>query len=277
MNNVPQVCARCSAPLRATDSVCPFCGHVVNLEQHPDMPSPPPPPPSPPPPLETTPAQSREAVDTAATEPVPWERWRELGFFNALWRTWRNSVFRPVEFFRKMPPRSGLGSAIGYTVLVTTLGLFFSFYWNAVEGALGGAGAEGGLVFALIGSLVALLFGLAFIIPLYVGFLFVAVAVIHVGFLVVGAGRRGFEGTFRAVAYASSPAVFAIFPFFGPILSTVWGMVLVYIGVREVQRTTNGRATLGFLVPFVAFLLFMIILAVLFELLLSSLVSGGVA
>jgi hypothetical protein len=155
-------------------------------------------------------------------------------------------------------------------VIVTVFGLFFSFYWNTVQEAVTGT-LEQGLAMELIGGFVALLFGLALVVPLYVGLLFVSVAVIHVGFLVVGAGRRGYEATFRAVAYASGPAAFSVFPFFGPLLSLVWGMVLVYIGVREVQRTTNARATLGFLIPVLAVLVLVVFLSVLLALALGSL------
>jgi hypothetical protein len=85
----------------------------------------------------------------------------------------------------------------------------------------------------------------------------------------VGAGRFGYEATFRATAYSSGPAAFAIFPFFGPLLGLVWGSVLLYIGVREVQRTSNGRAAAGFLLPVVLF----VFLGVLAALLLAVLVS----
>lgn len=276
MSNVPSACPRCSAPLRATDEVCPFCGHVTTQAVDSDAPQPPAPPLEPPPPPaaeEMPPAAGTEDVESAGTGPVPWENWRKLGFFPALWLTWKDSVFRPVHFFRRMAPRGGVGPALGYAVLITVVGMFFSLYWSSVEAALGGTGDES-IVVTLVGSLVTLLFTMAFVIPLYVGLLFVMVAVVHVGFMVVGAGRRGYEATFRAVAYSSSSAAFAIFPFFGPYLSMVWGMVLLYIGVREAQRTTNARATLGFLMPLLAFLVFIIILGFLFELLIRSVDLG---
>jgi len=209
-------------------------------------------------------------VEAVATEPPPWERWRQFGFFTAFWLTWRDSVFRPVWFFRHLPPRGGYGSPLGFAVIVTVIGLFFSFYWGTVEEAVSGT-LEQGMAVELIGGFVTLLFGMALLIPLYVGALFASVAVIHVGFLAVGAGRRGYGATFRAVAYASGPAAFSVFPFFGPLLSLVWGMVLVYLGVREVQRTTNGRATLGFLIPFLAVLVLVLVLSMLLVLALSSL------
>jgi hypothetical protein len=230
-------------------------------------------PPPPPALVDAPPAKGTEDVEHAGTAPVPWENWRKLGFFSAFWLTWKDSVFRPVHFFRKMPPKGGVGPALGYAVLITVIGLFFSLYWSSLEAALGGSGDDS-MVVTLVGSLVRLLFTMAFVIPLYVGLLFVMVAVVHVGFMIVGAGRRGYEATFRAVAYSSSPAAFAIFPFFGPYVSMVWGMVVLYIGVREAQRTTNARATLGFLMPFLAFLVFIIVLGLLFELLIRSVDLG---
>lgn len=274
MSHVPAACPRCSAPLRAADEVCPFCGHVVSADTQPDATQPPPAQEPPPPPLQEPPPPRSEDVAIVATEPVPWEMWRKLGLFTALWRTWRDSIFRPIRFFRAMPPRGGFGPALGYTVVITAIGFFFGVYWDMVEGVIAGA-SEGRVPLELAGSLVKLLFGLAFMIPLYVGLIFAVVAVVHVGFLVVGAGRRGYEATFRAIAYASGPAAFAIFPFFGRYLSAVWGMVLIYIAVREAQRTTNGRATLGFLVPLFAFLMFVIFLGFLFQLLISSVDLGG--
>jgi len=268
-------CPRCSAPLLASDEVCPFCRYPLTAGASFEDAA------APPPPLEASllepapapePAVVGPAPDVAAvaTEPPPWERWRQFGFFTALWLTWRESVFRPVEFFRRLPPAAGYGPPLGFTLIVTVFGLFFSFYWSTMEGAVSGT-LERGLAVELVGGVVALVFTLALVIPLYVGLLFASVAIIHVGFLIVGAGRRGYEATFRAVAYASSPVAFAVFPFFGPLLSLAWGMVLIYIGVREVQRTTNGRATLGFLIPFLAVLALVILLGLLLALALGSL------
>jgi len=209
-------------------------------------------------------------VDGVATASPAWERRREIGFFAALWLTWRDSVFRPVPFFRRLPPRAGYGAPLGYTVVMTVFGLFFSFYWATIEEAVGGTLAHG-LIVELITGFVMLLLGLALVVPLYVGLLFTSVGIIHVGLLIVGAGRRGYEATFRAVAYASGPAAFSVFPFFGPLLGLVWGMVLLYLAVREVQRTTNSRASLAFLLPFVALLAFLLLLGLLLAMALRSL------
>ncbi|UCF20160.1 MAG: YIP1 family protein [Gemmatimonadota bacterium] len=253
MRSGPANCATCGAPILPGDSVCPFCGVVAGPPPHYGAS----PEPSSAVRFESAPGSPDPAL--VGSGPPPWETRRDHGFLAALWLTWRESVFRPVPFFRQLPPRAGLGPALGYAALLSAVALLFSLYWGLVEGALSGGQAEEPLIL-LIGGLVMALFSLAVMLPVSLGLLFLAAGVLHVSLMIVGAGRRGFEATFRALAYSAGPAAFAILPFFGSLLSLVWGTVLIYIAVREVQRTTSGRAALGFLLPFVGLLAFVLIL-----------------
>ncbi len=264
-------CPRCFARVEEAVESCPHCGYALRAPQGapeplaatPDRPVVSPP---------LGPAPAARAADVGATAPPPWETRRAVGFWRALWLTWRDSVFLPVRFFRRLPPRTGQGPALGYAIMLTLIGFLFSSYWSLVEGFLaGGEAQEGGLTLILLGSFVALLLFLIVLIPLYVGLLYALVGIIHLGFLVVGAARQGFEATFRAVAYSSGTAAFAIFPFFGPVISSVWWMVLVFIAVREIQRTTNGRATLAFLVPVFLLAAVGVLLALLIQAVLATL------
>jgi hypothetical protein len=275
MSSDPLVCTNCGAPLIPGDNVCPFCGEVVGLS------APPPEPPFEPPPgmagagpaLAEPPVApqrlSEEQIAAAGTVVPAWEDRKACGFLASLWITWRESVFRPVEFFRTLPPRGGIGPALGFAVLFSTLGLVMNIYWATVQSALAGS-AEEGLGVLLLGGLFVALLWLAFAVPLYVGLLFAMAGVLHVCFMAVGAGRRGFEATFRAMGYSSGPAAFAIFPFFGPLISLVWGTVVLFIGMREVQRTTNGKATLAFLLPLFALTLLLILLIIILAVILAS-------
>lgn len=190
-----------------------------------------------------------------------WEERASHGFWRALWLTWRESVFRPIPFFRALSPQSGRGHALSYCVLVSAVGLFFALYWSTFETVLGG-GLDTGLAAQLDPGLtseakiILLIIGTAvsfvFLLLLNIALLFLGAALVHVGFVVVGAGRQGFNATFQATAYSYGPVLFVVFPFFGRLVAMVWSAVLLFIGVREVQRTTNGRATAGFLLPAVA-------------------------
>ncbi len=276
MSSAPSDCPSCGAPLLPGDALCPFCGEVmapVLPGRETTAPQVEPgfvaPPISGPPPETTAEARSTESIDTAASEAPPWESRAAYGFWRALWLTWYDSVFRPVQFYRKLPPRGGIGPALGFTVLLTAFAILSNAYWATVQGALTGA-QEGGALLVVGGSILVALIWLAFVVPVYVALLFAMAGVLHLSFMVAGAGRRGFEATFRGIAYSSGPAAFAIFPFFGALLTLVWGTVVLFIAMREVQRTTNGRATLAFLLPLIAFTVFIIILTVILALILAS-------
>ncbi len=269
-------CPRCFARVEGGVEACPHCGYELRAVARPTS--------EPvaaaaeraaigrPPQPDAGAGPRADEVAAPGTAPPPWENRRALGFWRALWLTWRDSLFRPVPFFRRLPPRGGYGPALGYAILLTLIGFLFSSYWSVVEGFLaGGQAQEGDPLLILAGSFLALLLFLVILIPLYVGLLYALVAIIHLGFLVVGAGRRGFEATFRAVAYTSGTAAFAIFPFFGPVLSSVWWMVLIFIAVRETQRTTNGRATLAFLIPVLVLVAVGAVLALLLQAVLATL------
>jgi|SRR5579871_3907410 len=79
-----------------------------------------------------------------------------------------------------------------------------------------------------------------------------AAAVVLAGLLVLVAqhlldGHAGFEPTFRAVAYAAAPVVFAWVPRLG-VLALVWAGYLTVRGVERVQRFDGPRAALGVLI-----------------------------
>lgn len=277
MSTEPLVCTYCGGPLIPGDNICPFCGELVRPGPQPPFPEPfapppvgaPAPGPAPAEPVAPPPPPSEGQIAAAGTEVPAWEDRKTHGFWASLWITWRESVFRPVGFFRTLPPRGGLGPALGFAVLFSTLGLIMNIYWATVQSALSGS-AEEGLGVLLLGGLFVALLWLAFAVPLYVGLLFAIAGILHVCFMAVGAGRRGFEATFRAIGYSSGPAAFAIFPFFGPLISVVWGTVVLFIGMREVQRTTNGKATLAFLLPLFALILLSVLLGILLALIFAS-------
>ena len=235
------------------------------------------------------PGRARSRARCRGPEGARWsrlQRWRApaqrrppLGFFAALWTTWRESVFRPVQFFRSLKPDGPVGPALAYYTLFLALGTFFTIYWSTLQTIL--AGGTSGLVGSELGfqlspgqeltlliaaNFVYFVFAVVFSI---VG-LFLTVALVHVGFAIVGAGRQGFGATFRGLAYAGGPLAFALFPFFGGPISVVWVTVLAFIAAREVQRTTNLRAALGFLAPVLVFPMFLFLLVFIIGLILSA-------
>jgi len=107
---------------------------------------------------------------------------------------------------------------------------------------------------------------------LTIGF-FIMSGIFHICLMVVGAGKRGFETTFRVVAYASSAQVFAIVPFLGGFIIVIYNLVLWTIGFRESHRTTTGRALIAVLLP-MAIMIFFIVLIV-FAIVIPLILSQG--
>ena len=266
MSDAENDCPRCGATLRPQDEACPFCGH------QPGGPGPEPlVPPEIPPPESRGPwavGAADPAASGQATAPTPWEDRSRFGIAPALWLTWRESVFRPVPFFRRLPPRGRLGAALSYLLSFVLLGAVAGYYWGYVEALLAG-GYAGGEPLLGVQHIFALLARLVVLLPIYLALLFAATAMLHLGYRIAGAGGHGLEATFRAVSYAHGPAAFALFPFFGSWVAMIWGGVLVFIGTREIQRTTNGRAAAAFVLPVAAALLLLLFLVILISLLID--------
>jgi hypothetical protein len=113
---------------------------------------------------------------------------------------------------------------------------------------MAGAGRLDDFSAAQIAGVVAIAFALALVASLVV--LFVAAGVVHALLALQGAGRRGFEATFRTVAYAhGSGAMFGLIPFIGSSIGVVWALAVAVPGLAEMQETTTGTAAVAVLAP----------------------------
>jgi len=224
-------------------------------------------------------AQPRRIIGSPISEPTgstPWEEMASLGFITALFRTMKEVLFSPKAFFSRMPVDKGFSSPLFYGVIIsflgTTVGLLAQYALSGFTGstAPGGAGIPGVGV-SLFQTAFLIIYAIALPILLVIGF-FIASGIFHVCLLIVGAGKRGFEATFRVVAYTTSSQVFALIPFVGGIIITIYNLVLWTIGFRQVHRTTTGRAFVAVLLPMViiTFFIVLIVLVVIIPLIFSQ-------
>jgi hypothetical protein len=189
-----------------------------------------------------------------AREKTPWEDREARGFFGGLFTTVSNTLFRPSEFFRKMPVTGGLTDPLLYALIVGMIGLMFSYFWQILlQGAIedtmfpGMKAIAGQHMLRGIGMAV-----LAFFSPfLVILWLFICSGVLHLFLMMVKGARSGFEATFRVVAYGSSTNLFLIIPFCGSIFAGVWAIVITIIGLREAHETTGGKAAVAVFFPIV--------------------------
>jgi len=194
------------------------------------------------------------APAAGAREKTPWEDREARGFFSGLFTTVRDTLFRPSEFFRKMPVTGGLTDPLLYALIVGMVGLMFSYFWQVlIQGAMPDTmfpamkTVAGQHMFRGIG-MAALAFFSPFLVILW---LFVWSGVLHLFLLMVKGARSGFEATFRVAAYGSSTNLFLIIPFCGSIFAGVWAIVLTIIGLREAHETTGGKAAVAVFFPIV--------------------------
>ena len=259
-------------PARAQVATCPKCKHKFRFrelppeEAAPDQEIPAPPPPAPDQLLpegdiwdrlgaaapEERPGQA-PADNPFAADPdqpqvdVPFERLDQFGFFPGLYQTLRRILFNPQLFFEAMPLR-GLGRPLAFAVLLGEFQIVFQLLWS-MTGALGESPetAQYGLGLALAAAVV--------LGPLFLSvFLFLETAIFHFCLILFRSGSKGFEGTFRVLAYSNAPLILSCIPVVGPLLAYFWSLSLTVIGARRLHGASLW-ATLGAFALFIGIVL----------------------
>ncbi len=209
----------------------------------------------------------------APTGSTPWEDMASLGFFTAFFRTMKQVLFSPTAFFKNMPVSKGMGSPLLYGVIIsffgTTIGLLGQYAFSGFMGSFSQIEEVQGVNFFQT----AFLLIYAFFLPIMIAVgLFIWSAIFHICLLIVGAGKRGFETTFRVVAYTCSTQVFSLVPVIGPLIWFFYTLVVYVIGFRETHRTTTGRAFIAVLLPIIIalFLFGLLVVAIIIPLILTQ-------
>jgi hypothetical protein len=255
-----QNCPNCGQPRQPGDRFCSNCGRPfeepVRDAEPAQAPSP-----KPQPPENVAPQQSKY---------VAWEDRQNLGFFEALWQTWKESVIYPNRFFSRVPVSGGLAAPLLYALIITWLSYvfdhlyswIFSGFWQGILGRYLGS-EEAMFKYGIYGGsdLVSLLIAPFVIIVL----IFVVSGIYHLLALIFGWAQHGFEATFRAVSYSAGPFMFAAVPMCGSLIGVVWAVVLTIIGVKHTQETTGGKATVVVLLPWFLCCCIISLLAIIFS------------
>jgi hypothetical protein len=179
--------------------------------------------------------------------PPPFEQLDRYGFFHGLYLTIKLVLLSPRLFFSVMPVGGGLAKPLTFTILLTMIQGLFQYFWElaGLSTSIGPGGADtvgGGS--GTVGALMMLLLMPAFI----AAGQFAVTGVYHLLLILMHADNKGFEGTFRALAYANAPLVLGIFPM--PVsgieigwmfIAALWGLFLTIIGLRYIHNTTYAK------------------------------------
>ncbi|MBW1996748.1 MAG: YIP1 family protein [Deltaproteobacteria bacterium] len=195
---------------------------------------------------------------------TPWEDMTNLGVVTAFLRTMKEVLFSPTLFFQKMPVSKGIQNPLFYGVIIGFLGGLFTLLWQyTFSGLLGKGGIN------LFFTSYILIYALFLPILIAIG-LFVASGILHVSLMLVGGSKRGFEATFRVLAYTNSTQVFSILPLLGGFIAGIYNIVLWIIGFRESHRTTTGRAALAVFLPLIVII---VLISIAFAILIPIIIS----
>lgn len=211
----------------------------------------PPPPPPPAPPSEPPPPDEPEARPGNA-----WERRDELGFVQGLIEATKNFVTAPGDTFAQTRKSGDMGSPILYAVILCLVMSIVGQIWSLMLGtsmlsmmpseyreALPFLAATSGF------SVMATIFVVPIMTLIWV---FLGSAILHVMLMLVGGldgSDSGFEGTLRVVAYSSVAQLGQIIPGVGGMITTIWMIVLLVIGLTRLQGTSDGKAVAAVLLP----------------------------
>ena len=202
--------------------------------------------------------EDKKTPDPETSPDIPWEHLERYGFFPGLFNTIKKAMFSPTGFFARMK-LTGYVKPLVFYLLLAELQAIANFIWQ-MAGLMPAITSQG---YAIPGvGIIGL--GSAIILILYPIFLtvilFMVVGFNHLFLVLVRAGAKGFQGTFRAVTYGSAPMILAIIPFIGPLLGGIWAMVLTVIGYKNIHQTGYARVFIAMLLPIILALVLGIIL-----------------
>ncbi len=247
-------CPQCGFQQPESDE-CVKCGIVISkYKQYQEM-------------ARTIEGQVREI--TSEEKVSPWESGE--GFFWAYIRTTKEALFSPTQFFRKVSAGEGYWSPLIYGVIAGLIGVGISmlYQWFLFAGFLPPQ------IHALIPYNLILFFSLI-IIPFMIAIsMFIGSAITHLCLTIVGGNKKGFQTTFRAIAYSFCAHLFDMIPFIGSFIGSVYMIILITIGVREGHQISTGKAALAVLLPvIIAFILVLLALIVPFFIGSMSILGG---
>jgi hypothetical protein len=180
--------------------------------------------------------------------PAPWED-PEASILAGLFRTLREVLFRPGEFFENLGGE-GWAKPLAFALIVSSVGLLAACFWQflilapaggnlmAAAGLSPSLGLSPGWLMALMAASPVLA-----LVNLGVG------GICWWGSVALVGGSRDFTPAWRIFCYAQSGMVLGVIPFFGMLVAGIWVLALLYSGVKQVYGIPAG-VSLGALAIF---------------------------
>jgi CheY-like chemotaxis protein len=175
---------------------------------------------------------------------LPKEAEKALTAFAMLFRNWKRIVFKPEKFFKTMAKNYSLPGPLLFAMIAIVFGVIFG-----IAGTIATGHWKLYFLVSFFGSLVLMP------IAIYVE------AVLMQFFVQSFKGQGDYDISFKIVAYAQASRIFNIIPFIGGIVASVWGLIIVFIGIKELHKLDTNKSL--FTVVFSALLIPLISLTIL--------------
>ena len=186
-----------------------------------------------------------------AAELVPWEAPEKYGWIRAFWLTTKRASFTPTMFFRAVALGRRWQAPLLYSVLIFTLCIPIQTAIQEAMRALAPTRAPSAFLetigfdegtIAWVTAIVSIVLS-----PLTI---LVTAGLPHLVLRLLREARAPYTSTLRAICYAQGPFLWmAPVPFVGPYVGAVWLVVVQVVAIREVHRTSTGKAVLAAVMP----------------------------
>lgn len=187
--------------------------------------------------------------------PPPFEQLDRYGFFYGVYMTIKLVLTAPRLFYSVMPVGGGFSKPLTFTILITMVQTFVQYFWG-MAGLSSDLGPEETEQIAGIAGALAPIFMLLLMPAFVAASQFMLTGFYHMLLSLMKAGNKGFEGTFRALAYSNTPIILGLFPMplqqieIGWMLIVgIWGLVLTVIGLKNIHKTSYARVIPVAIIP----------------------------
>jgi hypothetical protein len=185
---------------------------------------------------------------------IPWEDLESQGFFPGLFRTVKQVMLTPAEFFGGLNSGEGFGRPTAFYLLIMEVPALALVFWLMSGLMPQSQGDAGGLFHVGLTGVGSLTFLLVFPVFMLIN-LFVSSGLYHLLLIALGEGSAGYEGTFRVVCYSAAPMILALVPVFGMWVGGIWQLVCIFFGFRFVHDMNAVKAALPIILVQVVFVL----------------------
>ena len=193
--------------------------------------------------------------DEAERTGPAWEQRAQLGFFPAIWQTMKAVLLEPGRTFANMKRTGGIGTPLGYEVLLGTVGGLlsliyeFAFQIDITQFLPPEFRQEPNPLLTTYRTY--FLLGAALAMPLLmIVSTFISSGIWQLSLMICGGARQPFETTFRTTCYAmGSASLFSMLPVCGSWIGLIWALVCLCIGLAKTHEINTGRAVGAVLLP----------------------------